>query len=110
MISERKQLAKRPVSNRKPSATLIAFEDVSLRIGGCRVLEGITWHVRQGQQWVVLGSNGAGKSTLLGAVARAIACNLGAERASGDVYLSRWLLLKLTEIIMNLKLKNNMLK
>jgi len=69
MISERKRLAKRPVSNRKPSATLIAFEDVSLRIGGCRVLEGITWHVRQGQQWVVLGSNGAGKSTLLGAVA-----------------------------------------
>src|SRR6185437_15996424 len=30
-----------------------------------RILDGIDWTIRPGEQWVVLGPNGAGKSTLL---------------------------------------------
>jgi molybdate transport system ATP-binding protein len=69
MVLERKRPLRRSKPDRNPPPTLIAFEDVCLRIGGRRILEGITWQIRRGQQWVVLGSNGAGKSTLLGAVA-----------------------------------------
>lgn len=88
MASGCKRLAKRPQPDRNSSSTLIAFEDVSLRIGERRILEGITWHVRRGQQWVVMGSNGAGKSTLLGAVAGRVPAVAGRiYRSQG---LARW--------------------
>ncbi len=42
----------------------IVFENVSIRLGGRRVLSDIEWRVEQGQNWAVWGSNGAGKTTL----------------------------------------------
>lgn len=48
---------------------LLAFENVTLRVGGRLILPDTTWRINRGQQWVVLGPNGAGKSTLMGAVA-----------------------------------------
>src|SRR5207302_5623819 len=39
--------------------------DVTLVIDGARILDTVTWEVRAGERWVVLGANGAGKTSLL---------------------------------------------
>jgi iron complex transport system ATP-binding protein len=39
--------------------------NVSVRRGDATLLRDITWRVRPGERWVVLGANGAGKTTLL---------------------------------------------
>jgi iron complex transport system ATP-binding protein len=39
--------------------------NVSVRRGGATLLRDITWSVRPGERWVVLGANGAGKTTLM---------------------------------------------
>lgn len=39
--------------------------DVTVRRGDKALLDGVTWTVRDGERWVLLGSNGAGKTTLL---------------------------------------------
>jgi molybdate transport system ATP-binding protein len=42
----------------------LEFENVSVCMGGRKVLTDIQWRIEQGQNWVVWGPNGAGKSTL----------------------------------------------
>ncbi len=44
---------------------VLALTDVALVREGRRILDGITWSVRAGERWVVLGRNGSGKSSLL---------------------------------------------
>jgi molybdate transport system ATP-binding protein len=86
MLSEHRRWARGPAPGGNPApAALIAFEAVSLRIGGSRILEGVTWRVRRGEQWVVLGPNGAGKSTLLAAVAGRVAAVAGRTYRSDEM-------------------------
>jgi molybdate transport system ATP-binding protein len=44
---------------------LIKLQDVSVHYGQAPVLQNITWTVRRGERWALLGKNGAGKTTLL---------------------------------------------
>lgn len=44
---------------------LISLDNVSVSLAGTRVLHDISWRLRKGESWAVLGENGAGKSTLL---------------------------------------------
>lgn len=47
-------------------ATFLArLENVSLEIGGARLLHHLDWTIRPCEHWAVAGKNGAGKSTLL---------------------------------------------
>ena len=46
------------------SVPAVAVEDLSLTIGGAKILEGITFEVNQGETLGVIGPNGAGKTTL----------------------------------------------
>ena len=49
-----------------PSApVVIDLQSVSVRHGGSAILSDITWAVREGDRWAVLGPNGSGKTTLL---------------------------------------------
>lgn len=48
------------------SAPVIDVRDVSLHRNGKDILQDISFTVRQGEHWVLLGANGAGKSTVLG--------------------------------------------
>lgn len=51
--------------DRHTRAPLVRFDNVTVVRGGTRILDHLTWTVREGERWVVLGPNGAGKSTLL---------------------------------------------
>ncbi len=44
---------------------LISLEDVDVRLWGAAILSGITFALREGESWAVLGANGSGKTTLL---------------------------------------------
>ncbi len=44
---------------------LLFLDDIHLRRGGREILDGITWRVRRGEHWAVIGANGSGKTTLL---------------------------------------------
>jgi iron complex transport system ATP-binding protein len=44
---------------------VLDLQDVSIRRGSTTILDRVSWTVREGERWVVLGRNGAGKTTLL---------------------------------------------
>ncbi|PWD49546.1 iron ABC transporter ATP-binding protein [Serinibacter arcticus] len=46
-------------------ASVLSFDDVTVRRGGRDILSHLTWDVNDGERWVVLGRNGAGKTTLV---------------------------------------------
>jgi len=46
-------------------AAVLRCLDVALVLDGARILDAVTWTVRPGERWVVLGANGAGKTSLL---------------------------------------------
>ena len=48
-----------------PSEAVVELRDVKVRHGGRPILSNVTWTVRAGERWAVLGPNGSGKTTLL---------------------------------------------
>jgi len=49
----------------KVGPVLVDIKDSTITYNGVKVLDGIDWRMRQGENWAVLGPNGAGKTTLL---------------------------------------------
>jgi len=58
---------------------VLELTDVSVVRGRNRILDAVSWTVREGERWVVLGPNGAGKTTLLNIAAARL------QPTSGDV-------------------------
>ncbi|MCG2798131.1 MAG: ABC transporter ATP-binding protein [Cellulomonas sp.] len=44
---------------------VLDLQDLTIRRGATTILDRLTWTVREGERWVVLGRNGAGKTTML---------------------------------------------
>jgi molybdate transport system ATP-binding protein len=44
---------------------LVEVRDASVTYDGVRVLDGVSWTVREGESWALVGANGSGKTTLL---------------------------------------------
>ena len=42
----------------------LTLEGVTVTLGGIRVLDGLNWTIRRGEQWAVVGPSGGGKTTL----------------------------------------------
>ncbi len=45
--------------------TVLSLEDIAFRREEAFALRGVTWRVREGEHWAVLGPNGSGKTTLM---------------------------------------------
>ena len=54
-----------PAGAATDAAPALALHDVGLVLGGRTVLRDVSWRVRGGERWVVLGRNGSGKTSLL---------------------------------------------
>jgi iron complex transport system ATP-binding protein len=66
----------------------VAVRELSVELGGARVLDAVTGNVEAGEWVTVIGPNGAGKSTLLRAVAGLVP-RLGAVEIDGERELGR---------------------
>lgn len=47
------------------SPPLVEIRDATIRFGAKRILNRVSWTIRRGERWVLLGPNGSGKTTLL---------------------------------------------
>lgn len=53
--------------------SFITLDNVTVRLRDRWLLEGTSWQIRRGENWVVWGANGAGKSTLAGVLSGEVA-------------------------------------
>jgi iron complex transport system ATP-binding protein len=71
---------------------VLDLQGVTIRRGTTTILDGLTWTVREGERWVVLGRNGAGKTTMLQVASgrmhptAGVARLLGAQLGKVDVF------------------------
>ncbi|WP_377273642.1 ABC transporter ATP-binding protein [Peterkaempfera sp. SMS 1(5)a] len=71
----------------EPRAVVVALTDVAVHrrtTGQEVILDGITWTVRSGEHWALLGANGAGKSTLLRLAGAVMYPTAGTVEVLGD--------------------------
>lgn len=57
-----------PRIHRSPSKQkniLLSMKNVNVNFDGERVIDGFSWEIREGENWILSGPNGAGKSTIL---------------------------------------------
>ncbi|WP_183095205.1 ABC transporter ATP-binding protein [Nocardioides stalactiti] len=66
-------------------SAVLELAEVSVRRGDAVLLDKVTWVVKDGQRWVVLGSNGAGKTTLLQIAAAQLYPTSGAVGVLGEL-------------------------
>jgi len=50
--------------------TLFSVENLSRHFGGVRAVDGVTFHVEEGEVFTIVGPNGAGKSTIFNLISR----------------------------------------
>jgi iron complex transport system ATP-binding protein len=68
----------------QPDDAVVRLTGVSVRRGDATLLRDVTWTVRPGERWVVLGANGAGKTTLLQVAAGALRPTAGTVDLLGE--------------------------
>ncbi len=68
-----------PASTAEP---VIEMRNINVAYGDRRILRDVSWTVRAGERWAVLGQNGAGKSTLLSLI-----CADHPQAYSNEMYL-----------------------
>ncbi len=64
---------------------VLELAEVTIRRGDAVLLDRVTWVVKDGERWVVLGSNGAGKTTLLQVAAAQLYPTSGAVGVLGEL-------------------------
>ncbi len=64
--------------------SVLHFWDITVRRGRTLLLDGVSWNVDAGEQWVILGPNGAGKTTLLQLAAASMHPTSGRAHVLGE--------------------------
>ncbi|HLI74034.1 MAG TPA: ABC transporter ATP-binding protein [Acidimicrobiales bacterium] len=67
-------------------ADVVSLRDVSVVRDGRAILEDVTWSVRPGERWAVLGPNGSGKTTLLRVAGMRLLPTRGSVEVLGQRY------------------------
>jgi iron complex transport system ATP-binding protein len=67
-----------------PAGDVLRLDGVGVVRGGATLLRDVTWSVRPGERWAVLGANGAGKTTLLQVAAGSMRPTTGAVSLLGE--------------------------
>ena len=50
--------------------TFFAADDISIRFGGIRAVDAVTFEVQRGEVFSIIGPNGAGKTTIFNLISR----------------------------------------
>jgi len=69
---------------------MLRVENLQVSYGRIKALQGISFHVDQGEIVCIIGANGAGKSTTLRAISRLIPADEGSKMAYGDQNLLKY--------------------
>lgn len=67
-----------------PGGTVLRLEHVDVVRNGTPLLDDVTWHVRTGERWALLGPNGSGKTTLLKVVGSSLWPTSGTVEILGE--------------------------
>lgn len=67
-------------------SVLLDVNQLSVTRGRTEILREITWQVRRGEHWVILGANGSGKTTLLKALTGYVPPSSGTLSVLGQAY------------------------
>ncbi len=65
---------------------ILRISDLSIRRDGVVILGSVSWRIRPGEHWVILGSNGSGKTSLLSALTGYLMPTEGNIVLLGDTY------------------------
>lgn len=64
---------------------LLQADNLTVTIGGRKLIAGLDWHVHKGEFWCVLGKNGSGKSSLLYTLAGLLSVSAGQLQLAGEL-------------------------
>jgi iron complex transport system ATP-binding protein len=65
---------------------ILQVTDLTIRRGETHILDGVSWTVRRGEHWVILGANGSGKTSLLGALTGYLSPTAGEISVLGETF------------------------
>ncbi|MBI2948432.1 MAG: ABC transporter ATP-binding protein [Verrucomicrobia bacterium] len=71
---------------RKPIGIILAVAHLSVRRGKTLILDDLSWQVKRGEHWVILGANGSGKTSLLSALTAYLTPTAGGIELLGQRY------------------------
>lgn len=74
------------MSSTRSSAPILTVSDLTIRRGDTTILESVSWTVRRGEHWVILGANGSGKTSLLGALTGYLSPTAGEITVLGETF------------------------
>jgi iron complex transport system ATP-binding protein len=65
---------------------ILSVSDLTIRRGETIILDSISWTVRRGEHWVILGANGSGKTSLLSALTGYLSPTAGDVTVLGETF------------------------
>ena len=79
-------MPKVPIVSDAGGGLILAVRRLCVQRGPDRILRDISWEVRRGEHWVILGANGSGKTSLLSALTAYLTPSGGSVEVLGEGY------------------------